>query len=406
MALIPRRIIHLWGFKDDCWNLPDHVSSLRKANIEFLMALNAGWSFALFSPADVLEIVNRYFKAKDAELIIKALSVANNHWIHRVDMARFVVLYAMGGLYLDLDVQINECLDDILSASLILTKGSGKSDVELDMVGAVAGDCRILDLLRKQSHNVLKKRGHGVCPDAAISLVTGVKVVTSWSRDHGLSAKPLANRFIVAKGRGACRAVLKTYENESWAATILVKKPFFVVHHSASWCRTGRGLKKSVFKPTIQDTSLLGSVKAWNTQKAYRLAKDETNEFHPTISLPPVMDMIQKGNGNLMSQLSLLRAASGSFPEAEFQPLSTASALKASEDTQRMNLARALVTKVINEDRRLKLVSTIAERGGKLQKATMRALIKSKGVMTFGLRKFLQHTKSAATNKSWKTRSM
>ena len=100
MALIPRRIIHLWGFKDDFWNLPDHVSSLRQANIEFLMALNAGWSFALFGPADVLGIVIRSFKANDADLIIKALSVSNNHWIQRVDMARFVVLYALGYIWI------------------------------------------------------------------------------------------------------------------------------------------------------------------------------------------------------------------------------------------------------------------------------------------------------------------
>ena len=403
--MIPRRIIHLWGFKDDFWNLPDHVASLRKANIEFLTAQNAGWSCFLFSPTDVLGIVKRYFKAEDAELILKALSVANNHWIHRVDMARFVVLYAMGGLYLDLDVEINGCLDDLLSASLLLTKGSSKNDVELDIVGAVAEDCRILDLLRKQSHNLLKKRGHGVCPDAAISLVTGVKMVTAWSKEHGLSAKPLANRYIVAKGRGACRAVLKTHDHESWAATILVKNPFFVVHHSASWCRTGRGLKKSAFKPTIQDSSPLRSMKGWNAQQAYKLVKEVTNEFHPTISLSPVMDMIDRGNGNLMSKLSLLRAASGSFPEADFQPLSTASALKASEDTLRMNLARALVTKVINEDRRIKLVSKITEKGGKLQRQTMTALIKSKGVMTSSLRKFLQNSNSAAKIKSWKKRS-
>ena len=238
MESIPRRIINLWGFKDDFCNLPEHVASLRKANLEFFLSLNAGWSFALFGPSDVLEIATRSFKANDAELIIKALSVSNNHWIQRVDMARFVILYAMGGLYLDLDVQINACLDEVLSASLILTRGSRKTDVELDIVGVIAGDSG------KQAQNVLKKRGHGICPDSAVSLITGVKVITSWTKEHGLSAKPLANWFIQANGRGDCKAVLKTHDNESWAATILVENPLFVVHHTASWCRAGRGLKK------------------------------------------------------------------------------------------------------------------------------------------------------------------
>ena len=113
MESIPRRIINLWGFKDDFCNLPEHVASLRKANLEFLLSLNAGWSFALFGPSDVLQIASRSFKEDDAELILKALSVSNNPWIQRVDMARFVILYAMGGLYLDLDVQVTAPLDKL-----------------------------------------------------------------------------------------------------------------------------------------------------------------------------------------------------------------------------------------------------------------------------------------------------
>jgi len=42
-----------------------------------------------------------------------AFSVSNSPWIQRVDMARFVVLYAMGGLYLDLDAQVTAPLDKL-----------------------------------------------------------------------------------------------------------------------------------------------------------------------------------------------------------------------------------------------------------------------------------------------------
>ena len=73
-----------------------------------MLATDAGWSFYLFGPSDVLEIARKYFQLVDAKLIIKALSVANPHWIQRVDMARFVALYALGGLYLDLDFK-NQC---------------------------------------------------------------------------------------------------------------------------------------------------------------------------------------------------------------------------------------------------------------------------------------------------------
>ena len=137
----------MWGFKDDFGSLPEHVAALRKSNLKFLLSSNAGWSFLLSGPADVLHLVQSSFKKEDAELITKAFSVSNSHWIQRVDMARFVMLYAMGGLYLDLDVQVNAPLDEILSASLILTRGNSENHVELDIVGAKAGDLRILDLI-------------------------------------------------------------------------------------------------------------------------------------------------------------------------------------------------------------------------------------------------------------------
>jgi hypothetical protein len=262
--------------------------------MKFLMATHPGWSFYLLGPSDVLEMARRYFPAVDAELLIKALSVANCHWIQRVDMARFIALYALGGLYLDLDVRIHANLDAILEASSLMTRGSSKSHIELDAVAAHPGDSRILQLLRTQAENVLKKRGSGICPDASVSAVTGVRLITSWCKAHKLTAKPLANRFIVAKGRGTCKAILKTYNNQTWACTIQVRQPFFEVHHAASWCRAGQGLKRFAFKATIKDTSVLGLLKGWNAQKKQNAPNVNKQDFHPTISIPPVMNMIKK----------------------------------------------------------------------------------------------------------------
>ena len=399
------RIINLWGFKDDFNKLPEDIAALRKANIDFRLACSARWSFALYGPTEVMEIATRYFQTTDRDLIIKALSISNCHWITRVDIARFVILYAFGGIYLDLDVQIKADLQDLLSTSLMLTRGSSTSAVELDIAGAVAGDWRILELLRTQASNVLQRRGQGQFPAAAVSLTTGVKVVTRWAVAHGLSAKPLADRFIRATGSGACKAFLKTYKKETWAATIQVRTPYFVVHHSATWCRAGAGLRKSVFKSTIQDTSTLGNLKAWNTTKRQQDVKPEPKAFHPAISVPPVMQQINSGNGNLTSQLALLRAVADSFPESDFAPLSIASELKDSADGKRMQLARILVTKVGNENQRRTLVKKVAELDGKLHRDTMKELIKCKGVMTPRLKKFLQVSCSAAASRRWKKRT-
>ena len=127
--------------------------------------------------------------------------------------------------------------------------------------------------------------------------------------------------------------------------------------------------------------------------------------FQPTISLPPVLQMVKKNQGNLMCQLSLLRSAEGSFPEADFKPLWTDAGLKASTDTTRMNLARVLVMKVLNEGKRRTLINKITEPKGKLLRATMRELVQSQGVLTSRLNKYLKVSLSSSQKKAWKNLS-
>ena len=182
MAQIPRNLLQLWGFKDDFGMLPQNIASLRKENMKFLMELHPGWSFHLLGPRDVFRMLRHHFSSADSEMLIKAFSVANAHWIQRVDMARFVALYVLGGLYVDLDVQITADLSPILEASVVITRGNSKSHIELDIVAAHAGDQRVLQLLRSQAGNVLKKRGEGLCPDASVSPTTGVHLVTAWCK--------------------------------------------------------------------------------------------------------------------------------------------------------------------------------------------------------------------------------
>ena len=131
-------------------------------------------------------------------------------------------------------------------------------------------------------------------------------------------------------------------------------------------------------------------------------AVDADLVFQPTISIPPVMQMIKKNHGNLMCQLALLRASEGSFPEEDFKPLSTITALESSNDTIRMNLARVLVTKVLSEGKRLALISKIAEPNGKLLRSVVSGLIQSQGVLTPSLDKYLKVSLSSSHIESWK----
>ena len=77
-------------------------------------------------------------------------------------------------------------------------------------------------------------------------------------------------------------------------------------------------------------------------------------------------------------------------------------ALSSSTDTLRMKLARVLVTKVVNESIRLKLIAKLAEPRGKLARSVVNKLIESEGILTPSLQKFLNVSISSAGTAAWK----
>ena len=390
MALIPRRLVQLWGFKDDFGVLPKEKAAQRKENMQFLMDLHPGWTFHLLGPAAVLDMIRLYFSSADSEMLHKAFLVKNLFWLQRAHMARFVALYALGGLYVDLDVKIKADLTSVLEASLVLTCGNSKSQVDLDIVAARAGDDRILELLRKQAGNILRQQGDGKCSDDFLSSSTGVQVITSWCKTNKLSAKPLADRFILARGGGQCKAVLKTYKKQTWACTIQVRQPFFEVHHGASRRRRDRCSEKTACKPTIKDKSSLGRLKGWNGQKKKNTKSDAVSSAsHSALSIPPILNVLQQQYHTLPTQLMLLREAAGSFPEKDFPKLSTMAEVKASKVNKRTKIACILVNKNLGETRRTELIGKITEKKGTTVRLVQNALIESKGQMTPALRRFL-----------------
>ena len=48
-------------------------------------------------------------------------------WISKADIARVVAVHGIGGVYVDLDIQINRPLDPLLQAGLIIDKGTWKN---------------------------------------------------------------------------------------------------------------------------------------------------------------------------------------------------------------------------------------------------------------------------------------
>ena len=96
---IPMNIMQTWKTN----KLPDYWVASQKAIFKFM----PHWKYTLMTDDDNYEFVTKYFP--DFLKYFKAFEYP----IQRADAIRYMWLYVHGGLYLDLDLEIVKCLDDI-----------------------------------------------------------------------------------------------------------------------------------------------------------------------------------------------------------------------------------------------------------------------------------------------------
>jgi hypothetical protein len=101
--MIPRIVHQTYPSKD----LPE---ALRK-NVERLRALNPGWSIRLYDDADIHEFISREY---GAAVLDRYLRISPVYGAARADLFRYLLIYRLGGVYLDIKSMADHPLDDIL----------------------------------------------------------------------------------------------------------------------------------------------------------------------------------------------------------------------------------------------------------------------------------------------------
>jgi mannosyltransferase OCH1-like enzyme len=109
--MIPKKIFQTWYTK----NIPSEV----KNSIESMLAKNREYEYFLF---DDLEMEN-YIKINFSERIFNAFD-SLNIGAAKADLWRYLVLYREGGIYLDMDSEIKDDLNDLIKSkdSAIITR--------------------------------------------------------------------------------------------------------------------------------------------------------------------------------------------------------------------------------------------------------------------------------------------
>jgi hypothetical protein len=378
MATIPKRVIHIWGYKDTALSLK--ATAARQAAQKHL---SAEWSSLLLLPADILNIAQHHIP--DTELrsaTVQFLENDQGNWARRADVARTVAVYGLGGLYLDLDVIIERNLDVLCEPDIVLCRSAWKQEVEADVLGARAHDARILDLIRRQMCAVLNRNGPSNYTGYEVVSTTGPVIFTNWAQAQQLTPADLVSRWIVVTKQGPCKAPIAEHFGEVYGQVSQVDGAFFTAYQSLTW------YDGDPRRPTSRLTApvvckVFTEFSTWNKGQ---LQPTGDVAIPPSISMAAVCNVIDKANTVQDVKMGLLNYLSSGSQDV--LPIARVQDLK-EERTKRESIAGILRARVTDSQRKKLLAKVTQEPAGKLVRLVLDRLWKSRSKLTAPLKKWL-----------------
>lgn len=109
-------------------SLPDDF----KNNIEHIKALNPGWHHVVYD--DIM--VDNFVRSEGWPELIEQYNRLQ-HWISKIDVFKYLLIYKNGGVYLDIKSTLNKPLDSVLldSDQYILSQWQDPANPELHQIG-------------------------------------------------------------------------------------------------------------------------------------------------------------------------------------------------------------------------------------------------------------------------------
>ena len=207
-----------------------------------------------------------------------------------------------------LDVLCVRPLDPLLTRSIIVSRGGyPKQLAEADILGARAGDKRLLNLLADQ----LRLIARPASPYAArrICDTTGPGAWSKWVTDEGITPLALASRWLPRTDRVESQCLC------------MVDGAYFHVRHAGSWLAEVQSRPHGVDEHWVEK-NLVGGTMTYEAAGHEDASDDPVAERTFGAALPPMIDAriaqrVTEG-ANRETRLALLRETPGCFPQDDF----------------------------------------------------------------------------------------
>ena len=383
----PKQIIFLWEFKDK-----GPTPNLIRTRVNLTEELPT-FDQLYYTPDRARQLVSN-LDYRDRQLVEAALSSASVKWVEQNDVLRGVVLYELGGLVVDADIQVGlhmgAVLEKLRHVDLLITAGNHPGQpVEPDIVAAIPKHPAILDAVRCMCTRISKRKGYSLATGPMWS-ICGAWVETCKKRN--IVGLPIVQRYLPLKG-GKWHQTVKSH------AAVAV----FTVRHAASWGSTrgvdGTKIKKMKCQafteariPFLRSLNRLS--KAKGTKRKAAALEDGTSSsslLTPVRPLQHALDDIRVVEQAVILARTTLTLPVASAPQELIEigigkPIRTMNQLQAAMDANvgiRPVIARIILTNMTKEKRTELMIATRSSKNTK--KLVAREIIAAKGTWTKNL---------------------
>lgn len=210
-----------------CWFGPNPVPKYVKDNVATWSEKCPDYKIKLWTNDNFNFEISPYVKS----------AVTHEKWAFVSDYARLYVLYKLGGIYLDADVEVLQSLDSFLSYKMF----TGLEDADTIATGLILGSVKGNGTLKKLME-IYDSMGSNLDSNGNFIEKTCVEITTNYFCEYGFRNKNIRQHIL------DCELFPTEYFCPQRPGTYKVKitsNTYTIHHYSGSWLK-GKGIAKKI----------------------------------------------------------------------------------------------------------------------------------------------------------------
>lgn len=132
----------------------DPLPSQIEKNIKYIKMMNPSWEYRLYRDDDIKMFIKDNYDAETLQIYTK---INPEYGSARADFFRYLLMYKIGGVYLDIKSAMTKPLDSIINKDDTFIVGHWKAKVKKEYLNYLHGECQQWHIITVPKHPFIKE---------------------------------------------------------------------------------------------------------------------------------------------------------------------------------------------------------------------------------------------------------